>query len=78
MLFERIYEQGLAQASYFIGCQASGEAIVIDPKRDIDEKHVQPHETENGPRPHHEKHEAGPERNDADGGHENQKAARPQ
>ncbi len=36
MLFERIYEPGLAQASYFIGCQASGEAIVIDPKRDID------------------------------------------
>ncbi len=36
MLFERIYEPGLAQASYFIGCQASGEAIVIDPRRDIE------------------------------------------
>ncbi len=37
MFFERIYEKGLAQASYIIGCQATGEAIVIDPKRDIDE-----------------------------------------
>jgi hydroxyacylglutathione hydrolase len=37
MYFKRIYEEGLAQASYLIGCQATGEAIVIDPKRDIDE-----------------------------------------
>ena len=36
MFFERIYEKGLAQASYVIGCQATKEAIVIDPKRDID------------------------------------------
>src|SRR4030066_694142 len=36
MFFERIYEKGLAQASYLIGCQATKEAIVIDPKRDID------------------------------------------
>ena len=36
MFFERIYEEGLAQASYFIGCQASKEALIIDPKRDID------------------------------------------
>lgn len=36
MYFEHIYERGLAQASYFIGCQVTGEAIVIDPKRDID------------------------------------------
>ena len=35
MYFKRIYEEGLAQASYLIGCQATGEAIVIDPKRDI-------------------------------------------
>jgi hydroxyacylglutathione hydrolase len=34
--FEHIYERGLAQASYFIGCQVTKEAIVIDPKRDID------------------------------------------
>ena len=36
MLLERIYDEDLAQASYFIGCQAKGEAIVIDPRRDID------------------------------------------
>lgn len=36
MYFERIYEDGLAQASYFIGCQESSTALVIDPKRDID------------------------------------------
>ncbi|MHA7304911.1 MBL fold metallo-hydrolase [Arthrobacter sp. TMN-49] len=35
MLFERIYDEDLAQASYFIGCQAKGEAIVVDPRRDI-------------------------------------------
>ena len=34
MLFERIYDEDLAQASYFIGCQATGEAIVVDPRRD--------------------------------------------
>jgi len=36
MFFERIYEEGLAQASYFVGCQATKEAIIIDPKRDVD------------------------------------------
>lgn len=36
MYFQHIYEKGLAQASYLIGCQATGEAIVIDAKRDID------------------------------------------
>lgn len=35
MLFERIYEEGLAQASYFIGCQREGKAIVVDARRDI-------------------------------------------
>ncbi|TDW30042.1 MBL fold metallo-hydrolase [Cryobacterium psychrophilum] len=35
MLLERIYDQDLAQASYFIGCQSKGEAIVVDPRRDI-------------------------------------------
>ena len=29
MLIERIYDEGLAQASYFIGCQAKGEALVV-------------------------------------------------
>ncbi|MGO1488409.1 MAG: MBL fold metallo-hydrolase [Arachnia sp.] len=36
MLLERIYDEDLAQASYFIGCQAEGEAIVVDPRRDLD------------------------------------------
>lgn len=36
MFFKRVYEKGLAQASYIIGCQATKEAIVIDPKRDAD------------------------------------------
>ncbi|WP_134772632.1 MBL fold metallo-hydrolase [Ornithinimicrobium flavum] len=35
MLLERIYDQDLAQASYVIGCQARGEAIVVDARRDI-------------------------------------------
>lgn len=32
-----VYDKGLAQASYVIGCQATGEALVIDAKRDTDE-----------------------------------------
>lgn len=36
MYFQHVYENGLAQASYFIGCQKTKEAIVIDPRRDID------------------------------------------
>lgn len=35
MLFTRIYDDDLAQVSYFIGCQATGEAAVVDPRRDI-------------------------------------------
>ena len=34
MFFRELYDQSLAQASYIIGCQATGEAIVIDPLRD--------------------------------------------
>lgn len=36
MLIERIYDEDLAQASYFIGCQAKNTAVVVDPRRDID------------------------------------------
>ncbi len=36
MLFQHIYDKSLAQASYFIGCQKSSVAAVIDPKRDVD------------------------------------------
>ncbi|MCY0905745.1 MBL fold metallo-hydrolase [Arthrobacter sp. H14-L1] len=35
MLLERIYDEDLSQASYLIGCQAKGEALVVDPRRDI-------------------------------------------
>lgn len=35
MLFRQIFEPKLAQYSYLIGCHRTGEAIVIDPMRDI-------------------------------------------
>jgi hydroxyacylglutathione hydrolase len=34
MLFVRLFDEPLAQASYLIGCSASGEAVVVDPNRD--------------------------------------------
>jgi hydroxyacylglutathione hydrolase len=34
MFFRQFYDQPLAQASYLIGCQLTGEAIVVDPLRD--------------------------------------------
>ena len=39
MFFERIYDTDLAQASYIIGCQSNGEAVVIDARRDTDVYH---------------------------------------
>jgi hydroxyacylglutathione hydrolase len=36
MIVSRLYEPAIAQASYLIGCAACGEAIVIDPTRDIE------------------------------------------
>ncbi len=35
MLLKRFYDTSLAQASYLIGCQKTGEAIVIDANRDV-------------------------------------------
>src|SRR5688572_26293716 len=35
MLFRRLYDDDLAQASYLIGCQQTGEALVIDPSREV-------------------------------------------
>lgn len=35
MFFQRFYDSKLAQASYLIGCQATGEAVVVDPNRDV-------------------------------------------
>lgn len=36
MFFQHIYDKSLAQASYFIGCQKAGVAMIIDAKRDVD------------------------------------------
>ena len=36
MFLRQVYDEELAQAAYVIGCQQTGEALVIDPERDID------------------------------------------
>ncbi len=36
MFFQHIYDKSLAQGSYLIGCQKTGESIIIDAKRDVD------------------------------------------
>ena len=36
MLLRRFYDPKLAQASYLLGCTTTGEALVVDPNRDID------------------------------------------
>lgn len=36
MLIRRFYDTRLAQASFLIGCQATGEALVLDPARDVE------------------------------------------
>ena len=36
MLLRYFYDQKLAQASYFVGCQQTGEAIIIDPARNVE------------------------------------------
>jgi hydroxyacylglutathione hydrolase len=35
MLLKYFYDQKLAHASYMVGCQKTGEALIIDPARDI-------------------------------------------
>jgi len=37
MFLKYFYDKSLAHASYMVGCQRSGEAIVIDPGRDVDQ-----------------------------------------
>jgi hydroxyacylglutathione hydrolase len=37
VIIQRFFDAPLAQYSYLIGCQASGEAIVIDPNRDSEQ-----------------------------------------
>lgn len=36
MLFRQIEDPKLAQYAYLVGCQRTGEALIIDPQRDID------------------------------------------
>ncbi len=36
MFLERVYDRGLAQASFVVGCAATGEAVVVDPIRDVE------------------------------------------
>ncbi|MDN4523333.1 rhodanese-like domain-containing protein [Fictibacillus fluitans] len=36
MLLKYFYDDKLAQASYLVACQGTGEAVIIDPMRDID------------------------------------------
>src|SRR6476620_6661301 len=35
-MFQRIFDEGLAQASYLIADERSREAVIIDPRRDVD------------------------------------------
>lgn len=35
MYFKHLYDEDLSQGSYLVGCQASGEAVVVDPRRDV-------------------------------------------
>ena len=35
MYFSRVYDEALAQASYIVACQRTGEALVVDPRRDV-------------------------------------------
>ncbi len=37
MLLHRFYDAKLAQASFLVGCQSTGEAIIIDPNRDVEQ-----------------------------------------
>ena len=37
MLFRLLYDPKLAQASYLLGCSRTGEALVVDPNRDIEQ-----------------------------------------
>lgn len=37
MILKRIYDDRLAQASYLVGCAATGEALIVDPNREIEQ-----------------------------------------
>ena len=35
MILKRFFDEKLAQTSYLIGCAVTGEAVVVDPNRDV-------------------------------------------
>src|SRR5687767_7430736 len=37
MILKRFFDDKLAQTSYLVGCAATGEALVVDPNRDVDQ-----------------------------------------
>ena len=37
MIFRRLFDPKLAQASYLLGCSETGEALVVDPNRSVDQ-----------------------------------------
>lgn len=37
MILKRFYEEGIAQASFLVGCAKTGEAVVVDANRDVDQ-----------------------------------------
>jgi hydroxyacylglutathione hydrolase len=37
MILKRYYDDRLAQASYLVGCATTGEALIVDPHRDIEQ-----------------------------------------
>jgi hydroxyacylglutathione hydrolase len=45
MIVKYFYDDGLAQASYLVGCAATGQALVVDPNRDV-QQYVDAAETE--------------------------------
>jgi hydroxyacylglutathione hydrolase len=45
MLFRQFFDPKLAQYAYLVGCQRTGEALLIDPERDID-RYVEAAESE--------------------------------
>ncbi|MCL4246164.1 MAG: MBL fold metallo-hydrolase, partial [Candidatus Dadabacteria bacterium] len=45
MLLKYFYDPELAHASYLVGCQQTGEAVVIDPGRNVD-KYIEAAELE--------------------------------
>ena len=36
MLFRQIVDRTLSQYAYLLGCQKAGEALLVDPERDVD------------------------------------------